>query len=74
MAEDFELDIFTRLRGLSWNGFQPRLRHIEHAGTRIAYLSPEDLIHCKANSVREKDQIDVIALTKIIEQTTTAQP
>ena len=42
--------------------------------TRIAYLSPEDLIHCKANSAREKDQIDVMALTKIIEQTTTAQP
>jgi hypothetical protein len=68
VAEDFELDIFTRLRGLGWRDFQPRLRHIDHAGVRIPFLGPEDLIHCKTGSVREKDQLDVIALQKIIEQ------
>ncbi|MDZ4401528.1 DUF6036 family nucleotidyltransferase [Prosthecobacter sp.] len=74
LGEDFELDIFTRLRGLGWKDFQPRMRFIEHGTARIPYLSPEDLIHCKANSRREKDQLDVIALTKIIQQEKTAQP
>ena len=74
LGEDFELDIFTRLRGLGWKDFQPRLRFIDHVSIRIPYLSPEDLIHCKANSVREKDQLDVIALKKIIEQQQANQP
>lgn len=74
LGEDFELDIFTRLRGLGWKDFQPRLRFIDHVGVRIPHLGPEDLIHCKANSVREKDQLDVIALKKIIEQEHTSQP
>ena len=71
VAEEFELDLFTRLRGLSWRDFQPRLRFLDHAGIRIPYLGPEDLIHCKAGSVREKDQLDVIALQKIIHQNIT---
>jgi hypothetical protein len=74
VAEEFELDIFTRLRGLAWRDFNPRLRHLDHAGARIPYLSPQDLIHCKSNSVREKDRLDIIALQKIIEQQTASQP
>lgn len=68
VAEEFELDIFTRLRGLSWRDFQPRLRSFEHAGVRIPYLSPQDLIHCKESSTREKDALDVLALKQIIQQ------
>lgn len=68
VAEAFDLDIFTRLRGLSWKDFQPRLRHIDHSSIRIPFLSPVDLIHCKASSIREKDQLDVIAMKKIIQQ------
>ena len=68
VAEEFELDIFTRLRGLSWRDFQPRLRSFEHSGARIPYLAPQDLIHCKENSTREKDMLDVIALKQIIQQ------
>lgn len=71
IAEEFELDIFTRLRGLSWRDFQPRLRSFEHGGVRIRYLAPEDLIHCKENSTREKDTLDVIALKQIIQQQAT---
>lgn len=70
IAEEFELDIFTRLRGLGWRDFQPRLRWVEFTDVRIPYLSPQDLLHCKENSVREKDILDVIALKKIIQQTT----
>lgn len=68
VAEEFDLDIFTRLRGLAWKDFHPRLRFIEHGRNRIPFLSPADLIHCKSNSVREKDQLDVIAMKKIIQQ------
>ena len=68
IGEEFDLDIFTRLRGRSWRDFQPRLRHVDHGGIRIPYLSPKDLIHCKENSVREKDTLDVIAMKKIIQQ------
>jgi hypothetical protein len=65
VVEDFELDIFTRLRGLSYADFKPRLRYIEHDHVRIAYLSPGDLIHCKEGSVRDKDLLDVAALKEI---------
>jgi hypothetical protein len=68
IGEEFDLDIFTRLRGRSWRDFQPRLRHVDHGGVRIPYLSPQDLIHCKETSVREKDTLDVIAMKKVIQQ------
>ena len=74
VAEDFELDIFVRLRGLAWRDFQSRLRHIDYEGERIPHLSPQDLLHCKENSLREKDQIDVIAMKKIIQQEELSQP
>ena len=64
--EDFELDIFTRMRGRSLNDFRPRLRYFETSGVRIAYLAPEDLIYLKQGSWREKDQLDVVALKEIL--------
>jgi hypothetical protein len=65
VVEDFELDIFTRLRGKSYADFQPTVHHIEFDGARIAYLSPADLIHCKEGSSREKDRLDVAALKEM---------
>lgn len=65
VVEDFELDVFTRLRGRSFADFKPGLRHIVHDGVSIAYLSSADLIHCKEGSVRDKDQLDVAALKEI---------
>jgi hypothetical protein len=65
LVEDFELDIFTRLRGRALRDFKSDLRHLEYAGTRIPYLSPAGLIHCKEDSVREKDQLDVAAMKDI---------
>ena len=62
LVEDFELDIFTRLRGRTLSDFRPDLRHLEHSGILIPYLSPAGLIHCKEGSSREKDQIDVAAM------------
>lgn len=65
VVEDFELDIFTRLRGKCLDDFRPDLRFIEWDDVKIPYLSPRDLIHCKQDSVREKDRLDVMALTEI---------
>jgi hypothetical protein len=65
VVEDFELDVFTRLRGWSYAEFKPDLRYLEHSGARIPYLSPAGLIHCKDGSVREKDLLDVAAMKDI---------
>jgi hypothetical protein len=68
IMEEFDLDIFTRMRGKSLDDFRPRLRHLEASGTRIPYLAPEDLIYLKQTSWREKDQIDVSTLSRIIKE------
>ncbi len=67
VMEDFDLDIFTRMRGHSLDDFRPGLRVLETDGARIRYLSPEALIRLKQDSWREKDKIDVVALRKILE-------
>jgi hypothetical protein len=66
-VEDFDLDIFTQMRGKSLDDFRPRLRYLETGGVRIPYLAPEDLVFLKRGSWREKDQIDVTALKKILD-------
>lgn len=66
VMEDFDLDLFTRMRGKSLDDFRPRLRYLDSAGTRIAYLAAEDIIFLKQTSWREKDQIDVNALKKLL--------
>jgi hypothetical protein len=67
VMEDFDLDIFTRMRGRAIKDFRPRLRYLDAHGVRIPYLAPADLILLKQDSWREKDRIDVAALKKIIE-------
>jgi hypothetical protein len=66
VMEDFDLDIFTRMRGRSLADFRPRLRHLESGGVRIPFLAPEDLVSLKEGSWREKDQLDVAALKEIL--------
>jgi|GEM_PF-49346 len=67
VIEDFELDIFTRMRGKVLDDFRPRLRYLEIGGGRVHYLSPEDLIFLKEDSWRQKDKLDVQALRAILE-------
>jgi hypothetical protein len=67
VMEEFDLDIFTRMAGKSLEDFRPRLRYLDAAGARIPYLAPQDLILLKEGSRREKDQLDVAALRKILE-------
>ncbi|MGO9202324.1 MAG: DUF6036 family nucleotidyltransferase [Limisphaerales bacterium] len=66
VMEEFDLDIFTRMRGRSLEDFRPRLRHLETSGVRIPYLSPADLVFLKEDSWREKDKLDVQAMREII--------
>ena len=66
VMEDFDLDIFTRMRGRSLEDFRPRLRFLETQGVRIPYISPQDLIYLKQNSWRDKDKLDVQAMQEII--------
>ena len=66
IIEDFELDVFTRMRGHALDDFRPRLRYLDIDTVRIPYLAPEDLIELKRESSREKDKIDVAALHEII--------
>ncbi len=66
VTEDFDLDIFTRMRGKSLDDFRPQLRYLETSGVRIPYLSPGDLIFLKQDSWRDKDKLDVQAMQEIL--------
>lgn len=64
VVEDFPLDIFTVMRGRSYGDFIAQARQTQINGMPINFLNAEDLIQLKADSTREKDQIDVAALRK----------
>jgi hypothetical protein len=66
VMEDFDLDIFTRMRGKSLDDFRSHLRYLESSGARIPYLSPGDLIFLKQDSWRDKDKLDVLAMREIL--------
>ena len=68
VMEEFDLDIFTRMRGKALDDFRPRLRHLETGSARIPYLSPADLVFLKQDSWREKDKLDVVAMREILAQ------
>lgn len=68
VMEDFDLDIFTRMRGHSLEEFRPRLRFLEIEQARIPFLAPADLILLKQDSWRDKDRIDVAALKEILDR------
>ena len=70
VMEEFDLDIFTRMRGKALDDFRPRLRYLETAAVRIPYLSPSDLIFLKQDSWREKDKLDVLALREVLNRET----
>ena len=67
VMEEFDLDIFTRMRGRSFEDFRPRLRYLAVGEFRIPYLAAADLIFLKEGSWREKDQLDVGALKRILQ-------
>lgn len=66
ISEDFDLDVFVRMRGRSLDDFRPNFRFFDSDDVRIAYLAPADLIFLKEGSWREKDQLDVSAMKEIL--------
>lgn len=68
IQEEFDLDVFVKMRGRSLDDFRPRLRYLPSDGVQIPVIAPEDLIHCKEASWRDKDKIDVSALQAILKR------
>ena len=66
VAEDFDLDIFTLMRGHTLEDFRPQLRQHELATFAFRHLSPAQLIQLKSGSWRDKDKLDVLAMQEII--------
>ena len=66
IMEDFDLDIFTLMRGRSLDDFRAHLQRCELASCTFLHLAPEQLILLKDGSWREKDQLDVLAMKEIL--------
>jgi len=66
VVEDFTLDLFTLMRSHTFADFIGAARSVEVDGVSIRYLSPQALIALKSPSIREKDQLDVASLRRII--------
>lgn len=74
ILEDFALDVFTVMRSRTFADLAATARVVEYDGARIPYLSAESLIELKAPSMREKDQLDVAMLRRILRGDEPAQP
>lgn len=66
-TEQVQIDIFSQIGGLSFQDVEENSESGEVTGRSFRYASKSQLIRIKSGSVREKDQLDVSALTKLIE-------
>jgi len=64
VIEDFPLDIFTIMRGQSYRDLAGDVRQTTINGAKVDFLNANGLIRLKADSTREKDQIDIAALRR----------
>jgi len=67
IVEDFPLDIFTQLVGMSYKDIENHIRWWRGGEVPIPFLDAAGLILLKRGSVRERDRIDVEVLTGIAE-------
>ncbi|MFW6303758.1 MAG: DUF6036 family nucleotidyltransferase [Candidatus Sumerlaeota bacterium] len=65
--EAFPLDIFTMMSGKTWEDLLPYTSITTIENIPIRHLSPEGIIMLKAGSTRPKDQLDIQAMQKIID-------
>ena len=73
VREDFDLDIFVRMRGSKYQDMVDHIRHHDLPdGTQVPYLDADGLILLKGSSIREKDRIDVAALNRLAREGTQA--
>lgn len=66
IIEDFPLDIFVRMRGLRYEDLSQYCRRHDIGIAQIPYLNPHGLILLKKHSHREKDRIDILALRRLM--------
>ncbi|MES2923859.1 MAG: nucleotidyltransferase [Verrucomicrobiota bacterium] len=64
-VEFSQIDIFTRMSGLSYPDLRSDAAILTLRGHSIPYASKAALIRLKSQSVREKDQFDVAALKRL---------
>jgi hypothetical protein len=62
VIEEFPIDIFVVMSGKHFEDFEKEVEWISIQGKGIPYLSRSGLIALKKDSIREKDQMDVLAL------------
>jgi len=65
IVDDFALDIFTRMSGKSYVDLLGFTDEYQHKQGLLKHLSIEGLILLKQNSLRPKDQIDVMELKRL---------
>jgi len=66
-SEGCQLDIFSVMSGWSYGDLIGESEAVEVAERTIRFASKSQLIRFKSDSVREKDQIDVMALRRLLE-------
>ena len=66
--EDFPLDIFTMMSGKTWEDLLPYTCKKKIEDAEIHYLSPQGIIFLKSDSMRAKDQLDIQAMNRIIQE------
>jgi hypothetical protein len=62
VIEDFPIDVFVRMSGLSYADLVTAQRFADIRGQEVPYLGPEGLIRLKERSMRDRDREDVIRL------------
>jgi predicted nucleotidyltransferase len=66
-SEMSQIDIFTRMSGLLYGDIASDAETLALQGRSILFASKASLLRLKGSSVREKDQLDVAALQRLIE-------
>lgn len=66
-TENCQIDLFTRMSGRKFDDVILDADHFNLRGKSIPFASKASLIGWKEKSVREKDQLDALALRKLME-------
>lgn len=67
VIEEFPIDIFVRMNGHTYESLQSNIEQLPLNDLSLPYLDIAGLLLLKKDSLREKDQIDVLALNRLLE-------
>lgn len=57
-----------QIKGLRYEDFASEARSVQLQDREILFLNPEQIIRLKADSCREKDQLDVIVMRNLLQE------